>query len=133
MSIQLKEVLKRLDQQRFTLSVWQEVINHLSKTVSVGETQASEAIVAENCSATTVPEDVVQQVIDSIMEKEVNPLIQQIEAVENLTVEEETTNDEQAAEVSEEESGTGSEKQSGKGKQAPQKPQRVRQVVRQSR
>jgi len=131
MSIPLKEVLKRLDEQKFTLAVWQEIINHLSKTVSVGETQATEAIGTENCSAPIVPEVIVQQVIDHIIDKEVNPLVQQIEAVENLTVEE-TTN-EQAAEVGTEKGGTGGEKQGSKGKQTTQKPQGIRTVVRQSR
>ena len=132
MSLSLKEVLKRLDQQKFALAVWLEIINHLSETVSVGETQAARAVAAVNCSASTVPEEIVKQIIDSIYEKEINPLVQQIESVENLTVEEETT-DEHAAEVGEEKGRASGEKQVGKGKQAAQKPQGVRQVVRQSR
>ena len=90
----LAEAVRELERLKHQRAVWMQTVEHLSIFIDQEVQPAQKGISAEGCIHSTVPQPVIQEFIDRINEEEIEPLNQQIEAIESMNVEEEETEDE---------------------------------------
>jgi len=88
MALTVAETVVELERLKHQRAVWMETVEHLSKCVDRESKVADHGIPAEDCVSSVVPQDVVREFIDLINDEEIDPLNQEIEALENLHVEE---------------------------------------------
>lgn len=94
MALTVAETVKELERLKHQRAVWMETVEHLSKFIDKESRQADHGIAAEGCIHASVPQDVVREFIDLINDEEIEPLNQEIGALENLHVEEEENGEE---------------------------------------
>ena len=87
------EIVKELEQLKHRRAVWMEMVEHLSKSIDQEVQPAQQAIVAEGCVISPVPQSVIREFIDDINESEIDPLNETIDDLEVMGVKE-TNNDE---------------------------------------
>lgn len=112
MPLTVAETVRELEKLKHQRAVWMETVEHLSRFVDKESRQADHGIAAEGCIHSPVPQDVVREFIDRINDEEIEPLNQEIESLENLTVEED---DGEKGDPGEEESGQAEKGQGKKG------------------
>lgn len=88
MPLTVAETMYRLECLKHTRAIWQQTVEHLSKFVDKEVRPAEHGIKAEDCVVNPVPQEAVKEFIDIIEETEIEPLNQEIAALENLSVEE---------------------------------------------
>jgi hypothetical protein len=88
MATTLADAVRELERLRHARAVWMETVEHLSRFVGNELKNADASIVAEGCIVSSVPEPVVKEFIHYINTDEIEPLNQEIEALESLTVQE---------------------------------------------
>lgn len=111
MALTVAETVKELERLKHQRAVWMETVEHLSKCVDKESKDADHGIPAEDCISGTVPQNVIREFIDLINDEEIDPLNREIEALENLHVEEEDNGEEGDPDKKE-----SSKKEKGKGK-----------------
>lgn len=84
----LLDVLKKLELLKQERAIWVEVTDHLLKYVDDDIRSPGKAIVAEGCASQVVPQDMVQNFVNDIRKREVEPLEAKIISIETLQVEE---------------------------------------------
>lgn len=89
MPLTVAETVNELERLKHQRAVWMEIVEHLSKHVDKESKNADHGIAAEDCIASVVPQGVVKEFVDLINDEEIDPLNQEIDALENLYVEEE--------------------------------------------
>jgi len=82
----LAEVLRELENLRHHRAVWMELVEHLSKFVDQEVRHADQAIPAEGCVVSKVPQPIVKEFLDYINHNEITPLNIRIDEIENLGV-----------------------------------------------
>lgn len=94
MALTVAETVRELERLKHQRAVWMEIVDQLSKFVDKESRQADHGIAAEGCIQTTVPQETIVEFIDLINDGEIEPLNQEIAALENLQVEEEENDEE---------------------------------------
>lgn len=87
------EAARELEKLKHERAVWMEIVEHLSKFVDQEVRAAEQRIVAEDCVENKVPQSVVLEFIEYINNQEVDPLNEQIEGIESLSVQETKNNE----------------------------------------
>jgi len=108
MPITLAKAVQQLQKQRYELAVWKELVGVLRKCVD-DEVSKADSFISTNGHG-HVPQEVVAEVIKRIYEDKLEPLTENIDKLENLSVEE--TNGKQEAK---EAGGAKAEQQDKKG------------------
>ena len=88
MALTVAETVRELERLKHQRAVWMETVEHLSRFIDRESRQADHGIAAEGCITSAVPQEVVSEFIDRINDDEIDPLNQEINALENLHVEE---------------------------------------------
>ena len=94
MPLTVAETVKELERLKHQRAVWMETVEHLSKFIDKESKHADHGIAAEGCVHSSVPQEVVREFIGRIEDEEIEPLNQEIGALENLYVEEEENGEE---------------------------------------
>jgi hypothetical protein len=88
MPLTVAETVSELERLKHQRAVWMEIVEFLSRFVDKESRKADHGIDAEGCISSPVPQEAVREFIDRINEEEIEPLNQEIGALENLYVEE---------------------------------------------
>jgi len=127
-----KEAQEQLYARRYELAVWSDIVSYLS-TMMTFETHQAEKMIKTEDGLLSVPEEVIDGVMNLITEEKINPLNEQIESFSQLSVTDLTTEETSEDEPDTEEGGQGEvEEDQKQGGQARQVPKRVGKAVRRS-
>lgn len=91
----LSEIMEKLERLRHEKAVWEDINEHLGNCIDTETLEKKSNIVAVGCISSEVPQDIVQEFIDTIAEQQIVPLDEQIRSLEGLQVEETEDNDEE--------------------------------------
>ena len=90
------EAMKELESLKHARAVWMEIVEHLSKCLDREVKIAENNIFAEGCVADRVPQAVIKDFIRDINEGNIDPLNEKIDSIENLTVMENSDDNEKS-------------------------------------
>jgi len=93
MALTLAAAVQELERLKHSRAIWLETVEHLAKFVDQEVRTAEQAIAAEGCVESRVPQPVIKEFIAYINQEEIEPLNEKIEEIESLTVTETKTND----------------------------------------
>jgi hypothetical protein len=133
MPLTVAETVLELERLKHQRAVWMEIVEHLSKHIDREGRQANHGIKAEDCIKNVVPQSMVQEFINLVNEGEIDPLNQEIGALENLNVEEEEDGpkgDPGKKEGAKKKKGPGKKSNTQRGGEAKRNPSRLRKVPR---
>lgn len=99
MATSVAEALEKLERARQELAVHQDVLGFLSRFVDTDVHETDQGIAADGCVATTVPQEVISEIIEGIHVEKVGPLMEEIDELVNLQVVESTVKPKKASET----------------------------------
>jgi len=86
MALSFAKALRRLEECRQHLAVWNHVVDSLSKFVDTEVREATHGIKAEGCVARNVSQDIIGEIVRGVKEERIAPLTEEIETLESLKV-----------------------------------------------
>jgi hypothetical protein len=86
MALTLAEAVEKLELLKQQRAVWLELVDHLSKFIDQEVSKADHVIPADGCVSQNVPQEVIEGFIHEINGNEIDPLDEEINALENRAV-----------------------------------------------